>query len=617
MVVQGTYMGLFLYLTSEDLDLEIYGGFDPGCATGVVDPTLTVLDGDIDIDGTGDGIVLDLGVIVPGTGNIMVDGLMVQNGLNQVDQGGCIRVFTDSGTATVNGNIATSCEAVYDAGIAVESDSGDVIITNNIAYGNTATNDGGGIGSMTSTGQIVILNNTIADNTATNDGGGLAIYLMSDSALADIENNIIWNNTASTCGDVTINADGDFNGTYASVLLDYNDTDTVSGVCSNDPGFTLGVNNINSDPQFVDSVGGDYHIQVTSPAKDFGDGTHPDLPVTDIDGEVRIAGTYPDIGADEYNTISFVTTIADKTSPASISTVGTVTFTAEANGDDTGGNYEYQFYIYGPGYGSGSEWVLQQAYGNGNTWAWTPTQGGDFEVVVWTRNLGVTTNFEAQKWMAFKIIDSQPISFLNVSTDKSSPGFLSTVGTVTFTAEANGDDAGGNYEYQFYIYGPGYGSGSEWVLQQAYGNGNTWAWTPTQGGDFEVVVYTRNVGMSVAFEAKKWMFFRVIDSPPISFVNLVADKVSPASLATVGTVTFTADANGDDASGTYDYQFAMKGPGIADGNTWVVQQFYGNGNTFAWTPSQTGSYEIVVFSRNIGMTISREAQKWMMFVIDP
>jgi len=41
---------------------------------------------------------------------------------------------------------------------------------------------------------VTILNNTIADNMATITGGGISVTLYSDTAAADITNNIIWNN---------------------------------------------------------------------------------------------------------------------------------------------------------------------------------------------------------------------------------------------------------------------------------------------------------------------------------------------------------------------------------------------------------------------------------------
>jgi len=111
-VVQGTYTGLFAYSGSEDYDLNLEGGYETGCATRSYNPELTILNGDINADDIGDGVVLDLNTTNPsGTGNITVDGFHVKNGQNGVDEGGCMRVFSADGSTTLIGNIVNNCIA--------------------------------------------------------------------------------------------------------------------------------------------------------------------------------------------------------------------------------------------------------------------------------------------------------------------------------------------------------------------------------------------------------------------------------------------------------------------------------------------------------------------------
>ncbi len=62
--------------------------------------------------------------------------------------------------------------------------------------------------------------------------------------------------------------------------------------------FTASGNNINADPLFVG--GGDYHLTTGSPCIDAGSASAPLLPLTDFEGDDRILGDEPDIGADEY-----------------------------------------------------------------------------------------------------------------------------------------------------------------------------------------------------------------------------------------------------------------------------------------------------------------------------
>jgi hypothetical protein len=215
-VVQGTYLGNFIYNGVEDFDLNLKGGYDPGCSTFSYNPELTILNGDIiGGDNIGDGVVLDLITLNPGgTGNITVEGFHVKNGYNGVDDGGCIRTYTDQGNTIISGNVISNCTSIKGGGLGIETVTGNALIVNNIIYGNVVSDQGGAIHAKTLTGRITLLNNTIADNTATNPStpedaivGGVAILLQSETATADITNNILgYNITATgTCEDISLN----------------------------------------------------------------------------------------------------------------------------------------------------------------------------------------------------------------------------------------------------------------------------------------------------------------------------------------------------------------------------------------------------------------------------
>jgi hypothetical protein len=130
--------------------------------------------------------------------------------------------------------------------------------------------------------------------------------------VADIYNNIIWNNIASDGGDVFID---NMAGGLVNVYNNDFDPAKVSGA------FTSAGANINADPLFVDPDGpddilgnedDDHHLQPFSPCIDSGDNSAPALPPTDFDGDDRRIddpmvpdtgnGTAPivDMGADEY-----------------------------------------------------------------------------------------------------------------------------------------------------------------------------------------------------------------------------------------------------------------------------------------------------------------------------
>jgi hypothetical protein len=58
---------------------------------------------------------------------------------------------------------------------------------------------------------------------------------------------------------------------------------------------------IDADPLFADELAGDYHLLYTSPCRDAGDSSVPDLPDTDFEGDPRIESGVVDMGADEFS----------------------------------------------------------------------------------------------------------------------------------------------------------------------------------------------------------------------------------------------------------------------------------------------------------------------------
>lgn len=151
-------------------------------------------------------------------------------------------------------------------------------VIGNIISGNIAKGNGGGI---LCAGSNVVVNNTIVSNSA-NDGG--AVYC-SDAA-PTIINNIVAFNTSGInnfgIGTPLLRA----NNIYSNNALNY-------------AGLIAGDGDISVDPQFIDRTNDNYHLKLTSPCIDSGWGDAPNIPETDIDGQLRVQGRGIDIGADE------------------------------------------------------------------------------------------------------------------------------------------------------------------------------------------------------------------------------------------------------------------------------------------------------------------------------
>jgi len=108
----------------------------------------------------------------------------------------------------------------------------------------------------------------------------------------DIRNNLIYNSDKANIesGTPFVNVTVGYNGWFDAESK-FTDPTDIEG---------------NGDPGFVDAANDDYHLMAGSPARDAG----TDVGVTtDFEGDLRPFGTRPDIGADEYTPILYLTAI--------------------------------------------------------------------------------------------------------------------------------------------------------------------------------------------------------------------------------------------------------------------------------------------------------------------
>jgi len=136
-------------------------------------------------------------------------------------------------------------------------------LTNVIVSGNTSTSGGGGIMNYTSSSPI--LNNVTISGNRADEGGGIYIFGSSSSIL---NNSIIWGNSASTSGNEFYIESG------STVILNYSCYKDNSEDVFNEGTFTDTTHNISIDPQFADTVIGDYRLMSTSPCLDAGNDSY-------------------------------------------------------------------------------------------------------------------------------------------------------------------------------------------------------------------------------------------------------------------------------------------------------------------------------------------------------
>jgi len=182
-------------------------------------------------------------------------------------------------------------------GVFLYSRRGNYIVRNNIVIGNAVqgTTDprGGGIFvGVHPDDKIYLIGNTVYGNEADRRGGGI----FASGGSVDMYNNIVYGNTAPVGGDIVLSNAGSKSGFS-------NNYSNLEGV------WTTSGNNLNVDPLFVDATHNDFHVQSSSPMRDAGTAevpSPPGIPEADFEGNPRVVGLSPDIGAYEFVGLNIV-----------------------------------------------------------------------------------------------------------------------------------------------------------------------------------------------------------------------------------------------------------------------------------------------------------------------
>lgn len=275
-----------------------------------------------------------------------------------------------------------------------------------------------------------------------------------------------------------------------------------------------------------------------------------------------------------------VTVAANVPSPQTVNTP--MTFVAAGAGGT--GSYEYRFYL-----NSGSGFAVVQDYSSANSWTWTPVSTGNYDIFVEVRSIGSTAERDAYATINFYQITGVPSPPTSVSASASPSGTQTVNSPITITASAAGGS--GPYEYRFYV-----NDGGNYYLLQPYSTTATCTWVPGKTGTFDFFVEARAAGSSVQRDTFTNIFAYTVTAPVANAVTLTPDLAAPQAANT--TITFTANASG--GAGPYEYRFYLN-----SGGGFVEVQPYG-ANTFAWTPSASGTYDVFVEARTVGSSAFRE-----------
>ena len=196
-IAQGTYSGNFLYVSTEDNNLSILGGYSANFSSREIDSSNTIL------DGGGTNRVLTL-MSTTALCDYEIEGLTVQNGdsLDEMGGGIAIRALGDVSISSnhivnnIGGWAGGGVFIVTDYNATVEKTSSVELNNNNISYNSSPEiNGNGGGGVYILYGNPVLSNNVISNNVGNGvyGGGGVSI----NSADATLINNVIYKNSTT------------------------------------------------------------------------------------------------------------------------------------------------------------------------------------------------------------------------------------------------------------------------------------------------------------------------------------------------------------------------------------------------------------------------------------
>ena len=276
-----------------------------------------------------------IGIYVGGNSAAEIIRNVITDNRGEAASGGGVALFA-AGNAVLIGNViarnatAGSAGCGWGGGVAI-ANFVQAKIVNNLIVGNSAC-VGGAFYWLGSSGNTVLVNNTIADNDAASAPG---IYATFVDARNQLHNNIVsaMFGPALFCDNAA---------SLPPPVLDSNDifsaqTAAYGGTCADQTGIR---GNLSTAPQFLDPDAGDYRVGFSSPAVDAGNNWAPDLQLTDLAGNPRIAGASGgpdriDIGAYEYfNRAPLVDAGADETVVLTAGCRATVTLNGMAFDED-------------------------------------------------------------------------------------------------------------------------------------------------------------------------------------------------------------------------------------------------------------------------------------------
>ncbi|OLZ12006.1 triple tyrosine motif-containing protein [Sulfobacillus thermosulfidooxidans] len=235
---------------------------------------------------------------------------------------------------------------------------------------------------------------------------------------------------------------------------------------------------------------------------------------------------------------------------------------------------EYQFWMQNP---ATSQWTSSGPFSSRPNWTVKEVVPGVYPILLYVKT-SQGTLLAATGQVHFVNQSSSPmVSALTVNSPNT---HLAQGASTTITASAQ--DPGGVAEYQFWIHGPG----NQWKMVQNYSPNNVLALTQLASGSYVIAVYALD-----KTQVAQRLFNEAYRSSTVIDVNSHATLSAPKTGAVQNPLTVTASSFGITNP---VYQFWYETPS----GQWVASGNYQSQATFTFTPSQSGTYHVIVYAKD-------------------
>ena len=258
-----------------------------------------------------------------------------------------------------------------------------------------------------------------------------------------------------------------------------------------------------------------------------------------------------------------------------------------------GNTYLYKFYIK-----DNNEWSIIREYDTDNTLIYTATKAGRMEVLVQSKRLSSTENFEDFRIIDIDVEENEHVEIVNINCLSKE---LISGEELEFAVETNAKNNFGQVIlYKFYKISK---EGRSTCIQD-YSTNSTVKFIENQYGTYRILCLARSILSNKEYDDRAVLLYNVKPYRDVKIRDFIANLNSPQ--ATESEIVFNSDVYGGN---DILYRYKVKGP-IEEDTGFIINK------EFIWNPKEPGEYEVLLYVKDKTFIGEYEDTKKVAFTIE-